>query len=112
MVGVMINGLAFAVPLRSKINHKYVLWTDEANRCGVDFSKAIVITKREYIDRSRKPYIRPAEFECLRGKEYLIEQKMRQYIKTYKEARKRLNVPRCKTIYNFSALQYFDKYIK
>ena len=76
MVGVKVGRVRFAVPLRSHIKHKYVLWTDEENRCGLDFSKAIVLTKPKYIDRSRKPYIRPNEFNSLRGKERIIEMKM------------------------------------
>lgn len=38
-----INGVQFAVPLRSGINHKHVLWTDKPKKCGLDFSKAVVI---------------------------------------------------------------------
>ena len=61
-VSTLINGVQFAVPLRSNINHKYVLWTDKVNRCGLDFSKAVVLAKSNYIDRSRIPHIRPNSF--------------------------------------------------
>lgn len=111
MVGVKVGRVRFAVPLRSHIKHKYVLWTDEENRCGLDFSKAIVLTKPKYIDRSRKPYIRPNEFNSLRGKERIIEMKMEQYIAAYKKAKQRIDVPRNQIICRYSTLQYFDHYI-
>lgn len=91
--------------------YEYVLWTDEENRCGLDFSKAIVLTKPKYIDRSRKPYIRPNEFNSLRGKERIIEMKMEQYIAAYKKAKQRIDVPRNQIICRYSTLQYFDHYI-
>ena len=40
---IEINGVQYAIPLRSDIHHPHVLWTDKANHCGVDFSKAVVI---------------------------------------------------------------------
>lgn len=111
MIGVKINHVPFAVPLRSNINHKYVLWTDAQNRCGVDFSKAIVLTSMKYVDNSRNPHIRQNEFESLRGQEQKIEQKMRQYIAAYKKAKARLDVPRNQLICQYSTLQYFEEYI-
>lgn len=110
MVPVKIGQWTFAVPLRSHIHHKYVLWTDEANHCGLDFSKAVVIEKPEYIS-DRQPHIRPNEFERLRGKEYEVERRMRQYIKTYKKARSRQDVPRNRTLCQYSTLQYFEEYL-
>ena len=41
MVCVQIGGVLFAVPMRSHIKHKYALWADKENHCGVDFSKAV-----------------------------------------------------------------------
>ena len=50
-----INKITFAVPLRSNIHHKYVLWSDKDNRCGLDFSKAVVIIDMKYIDKTLIP---------------------------------------------------------
>ena len=110
-VYVQINGVDFAVPLRSTINHPNALWTDKANRCGLDFSKAVVITKPSYIDQTATPHIRPDEFNVLRGKEYQVEQGLIRYIKEYKKAKKRLDVPRNRTLCRYSTLQYFEEYI-
>ena len=64
-----LNGYKFAVPLRSNINHPHCYYTDRTNRCGLDFSKAVVITDEKYIDTLRTPHIRQNEFNALRGKE-------------------------------------------
>ncbi len=48
---VEIDGIQFAIPLRSDIRHPHVFWTDKANNCGVDFSKAVVILDVKFIFR-------------------------------------------------------------
>lgn len=110
-VCISMNGVRYAVPFRSNINHKYVLWTDKENKCGLDFSKSVVLTKRSYIDSTATPHIRPNEFDALRGKEYLIKQRLMQYIKVYKKAKNRLDVPRNRELCQYSTLQYFERYI-
>ena len=84
-VGVLIDGVLWAIPMRSNINHEHTIWTDKANKCGIDFTKAVVINNpAEYIS-SIKPHIRPNEFEVLKSiNSYTIEQNMRQYIKKYR----------------------------
>lgn len=111
-VGVLIDGLLWAVPLRSHIKHKYVIWTDEENGCGIDFSKAVVIEKPDEYISTVKPYIRPAEFEVLKSiNDHTIEQKLRSYIKTYKKAKQHMEISRNQEIVKFSTLQYFEQYI-
>jgi len=112
LITVRLNGLLFGVPLRSNISHGYALWTDKANHCGVDFSKSVVILdEKRYIDNTRKPKIRPAEFNALRGKEHVLKQKLEKYIVEYKKAKRLPNIPRNKTLLQYSTLQYFEKYI-
>lgn len=111
-VEVLIDGILFAVPLRSGINHPHVLWTDKANHCGVDFSKAVVVTDRErYIDKSRKPHIRENEFEALRGKDHQVKMGLKKYIQRYLKAKSEPNIPRNKWLLRCSTLQYFEKYL-
>lgn len=110
-VCVKINGVWFAVPMRSHIKHPYALLTDTENHCGIDFTKAVVIEKPEYIDTTRKPQIRQNEFNALKGKEYEIKRKLEQYIRIYNKSRKRLDVPRNARICAYSTLQYFEKWL-
>jgi protein AbiQ len=106
-----INRLIFAIPLRSHIDHPHVLWTNKKEHCGLDFSKAVIILKSDYIDNSRKPHIRQDEFENLRGKEYIIKQNMIKYINDYKEAKQNFEIDRNKKLCSYSTMQYFEQYI-
>lgn len=111
-LGVLIDELLFCVPLRSHISHPHVLWTDKENHCGVDFSKAVVIVDAEkYIDQTETPHIRENEFKELKGKEHIIEVKLRKYIAEYKKAKKKPDIPRNRKLLEYSTLQYFEEYI-
>ena len=103
-----INGLTFAIPFRSNIAHPNAFLTDPANKCGLDFSKAVIIDDpAKYIDSSSTPHIRQNEFNAMRGKERVIEAGMLRYIRAYEKARKRPDVPRNATLLKYSTLQYF-----
>lgn len=110
-VYVEIDGVQYAIPLRSEINHPYVLWTDKENHCGIDFSKAVVISEERYIDMDKKPYLRQNEFDSLRGKDYKIKMKMQKYIEKYKKAKQNLSKPINQKLVKYSTLQYFEKEI-
>ena len=106
-----IDGLQFAIPMRSHIHHPHAFITDPVNHCGVDYSKAIVLTKPNYIDQTRIPYIRPNEFNALRGKEYIIETGMRKFLKDYRKALLHPEVKRNALLLQFTTLQYFQNLI-
>ena len=102
-----IGGYIFAIPLRSNINHPHVLWTNKERHCGLDFSKAVIILNENYIDQVNKPYIRPDEFDSLRGKEFIVRQRMIHYIKEFKKAKQNICIERNRMLCNYSTLQYF-----
>lgn len=107
-----VDGLLFAVPLRSDINHDYnVLWTDKANRHGLDFTKAILILDLDYIDYSEKVFIRSKEHKHLLGKEHRVKQKMEKCIEDYRNAKNNLSIVHNQLYCSFSTLQYFEEYI-
>ncbi len=108
---VEVNGIKFAIPLRSDIHHPHVLWTDKKNHCGVDFSKAIVVEDERYIDMEREPHLRQNEFNALRGKDFKIRQKMQKYIEDYKKAKAEPDKQMNQVLVKYSALQYFEKYL-
>ncbi len=110
-VYIEIKGVQYAIPLRSDIRHPHVLWTDKANHCGVDFSKAVVINKESYIDITAEPHLRQNEFDALRGKDYKIKTKMEQYIERYKKAKQDLSNSINQRLVKYSTLQYFEKEI-
>lgn len=43
------------------------------NKCGIDYSKAIVVDKPEYIDQQVRPHLRQNEYEALRGNEFAVQ---------------------------------------
>jgi len=110
-VFIKLNNVNFAIPLRSNIKHEYAFWTDKPNRCGVDFSKAVVIEDKKYIDLTKKPYIRPNEYKVLIGKDYDIEKGLIKYIKDYKKAKLNPNNHKKRLLIKCSTMQYFEKYI-
>jgi len=111
-IEVVINGVVWAVPLRSNINHDCAIWTDKENKCGIDVTKAVVIEKpTQYISNIR-PYVRPNEFKVLKQiDEHRIVLKLQQHIKEYKKAKTHPDIPRNKKLLSYSTLQYFEKYI-
>ena len=112
LVMLRVDGVLFGIPTRSHIRHEYAYFTDKENCCGIDYTKAIVITNKEkYIDKGRHPHIRDNEFDALRGKEYQVIQGMKKYIEKYKKAKRRMDIDRNKQLVAFSTLQYFEKYI-
>jgi len=111
-VYIKVNGVDFAIPMRSHIKHKdNVFWTDRQNQCGLDFTKAVVIEDKKYIDKTLTPYIRPHEHSALIGKEHEVKQGMTNCIANYKEAKN--NPTRRGNVFllKYSTLQYFEKYI-
>lgn len=111
-IQVMLNGVLWGIPMRSNISHPHVIWTDEENHCGLDFSKAVVISKPAKYISGVKPHIRDNEFKVLKQlDEYTVSQKLQKYIKEYKKAKKALHVRRNRELVSFSTIQYFEKYI-
>jgi len=109
---VVVDGVLWAIPLRSHISHEYVIWTDKENGCGIDFSKAVAISKPDEYISSQKPYIRPNEFAVLKKiNKYTIVQKMKQYMKAYLNAKNHPEIARNKQLLEFSTLQYFEEYL-
>ena len=108
MLLMQIDNQTFALPLRSHIKHNYAFITDEANSCGVDYSKAVIILKPEYIDTKRHPKIRPNEYKVLASKERIITKEFINYLKDYKKAVKE-RADRTSYTYKYSTLQYFHK---
>ena len=111
-IQIQIDGVLWAIPLRSHIKHEHVIWTDKENGCGIDFSKAVVVNKpAEYIS-SEKVYMRQNEFAVLkRINKYTVVQKMQQYIKAYQDAKEHPEIGRNKQLLEFSTLQYFEEYL-
>ncbi len=105
VVIISINTLTFAIPIRSNINHKAAYFTikpvGNSKGKGLDFSKAVLITKPSYLTKESFE-ISKFEHDKLKGKstEYNITTKFEKYVERYIEAVKN----------NKKALLSCDKY--
>lgn len=111
-VYVEIDSVKFALPLRSHIKHNHVVWTDKENGCGIDLSKAVVISDEKYIDHNSTPQLRQNEFNALKGKDPIIKSRFKNYIEKYKKAKEDLSDIDNKNLHDYSTLQYFEEYIQ
>lgn len=110
-VQVEVYNQLFCIPLRSHIDHPHALFTNKKERCGVDYSKAVVINNDEYIDKTKKVFLRPNEYKKLKGKDFTIKKQFLAYIELYKQAKIDDTVDHRAEILAFSTLQYFEEYI-
>ena len=103
---VTIDGVRFAIPFRHHIAHKWAYIT--YGQCGLDYSKAVVISDDRLIGRDR-PIIEQIEFNALKGKDALIESGMRRYLVVYRKATRYKDNIHYQSIRRCSSLQYFHK---
>lgn len=110
---VKINayGYDFYLPLRSNIAHPHAFFTDKKNKCGVDYSKAVIITDTSYVDNTKKVFLRDNEFKRLKGKDYKIKKGFEEYVALYKRAKNGEEIPHKEDILLYSSLQYFEEYL-
>lgn len=106
---VQIENISFAIPIRSKITHKYGIKTI-GNR-GIDFTKAVIITKKSYVS-TKKALINKKEYLILSNKKYLIEKKLKNYINDYKKALRDTKDRKNLLLVKHSSLQYFHTELK
>lgn len=106
-----INGLKFAIPLRSDISHSTdVLWTDKSEKHGLDFTKAVLILDDKYI-AEEKVFVKNKEHKHLLGKERRVKEKMEKCISNYKKAKANIKEEHNAEYCSYSTLQYFEDYI-
>ena len=106
-----IDSLTYAIPFRSHIKHNYAFITNKEKRCGIDYTKSIIITNSKYIvDKvnNRPIIIRKDERQALYGQKYTIIRELKTFIDEYKRAVKN-NVNNKTFIFKISTLQYFHK---
>lgn len=107
---VEYSGVTFAIPLRSHIKHEYAIFTDKGKTKGLDLSKAVIINDLvKFIDNKTHVFIDEAEYKFLLGKEHFLSTKLESYIKKYKKALKKPEIPKNKLLLEYSTLQYFHK---
>lgn len=103
-------GMTFAVPLRSNIQHENAIFTNKEKTKGLDLTKAVIINDYEnFVDTTTKVYINDEEYKALLGKENFLSKKLETYIKKYKKALQKPDIPKNSILLKYSTLQYFHK---
>jgi protein AbiQ len=109
-----LDGLTYAIPLRSHITHPYCFIADSSNdqKSGLDFSKSVIITDSvKYIDPAPVT-IRQHEYNFLKQREYLVKKQFSSYVASYKkEIRRRQKNPALpvSVLCRYASLKYFHK---
>jgi len=109
-----LDGMTYAIPLRSHIKHPYCYISDNSNgqNKGLDYSKSIVIDNlAEYIDPTPVT-IRQHEYNVLKKQEYNIKKQFSSYVALYKKEirrrKKNQSLP-VSLLCCYSTLKYFHK---
>lgn len=102
-----INGKKILLPLRSNINHKHVFWTNKKELCGIDYSKALIVSGK-YIDKN-KPKIRNEEHSVIIRNKYNITQGFIKYMNDYQKAVKNPSPIHNSKLLQYSSLKYFNE---
>ncbi len=104
-LAVKIDGKIFAIPFRHNITHNHAFITFD--KCGLDYTKAVPILKKEYIS-SAPVIIDQKEYNLIKSKEKIIIKGLSNYISLYKKALKYSTSPHYKNIIQYSALNAFQ----
>ena len=111
---VEINGIRFAIPLRTNIRHSYCYKFRTSDRetdsvTGIDYSKAVVISDDSYLGQETD--INDKEYLELQEKVYFIVSKFRKYVEGYIDYKKKGGNEHVAKRYQYSTLQYFDEFL-
>ncbi|MBB4955064.1 hypothetical protein H4S14_003085 [Agrobacterium vitis] len=103
IVVIEVNGLRFAIPLRTHLRHKQGFPT--INDCGLDYSKCLLIFEDKDISRDIK-LESAAEFKIINEHEHKIIKDFKKYVDKYikavlKEDKFVLNEYRFSTLQNY-----------
>ena len=106
-----IDHIKFAIPLRTNIRHSFCYKFRTSDRktesvTGIDFSKAVVITKSDYL--GERANINDKEYLELQRKAYFIVGRFRKYVEDYIKLKRHGGNEYVVKRYAFSTLRYFD----
>lgn len=108
IVVIDLNGLMFGIPLRSHLNHKFgfVSERSEGVKKGLDYTKALLIQKEEYVSRAYK--IPAPEFIHINDNKEKIQEDFNKFVNRYIEAHVK-NDENILRNYRYSTLKNYHK---
>jgi len=99
--------LTFGIPLRSNMRHPYGFITAPSENKGLDYSKAVLLKKEEYISDAEFIIPQP-EYICIKENSEKIAKEFNKYVKNYMRG-VRNEDDRILRNYRFSTLQNYRK---
>ncbi len=116
VVQISFNDLTFAIPVRSFIKHRasHILEVDRKNPkvkgMGLDYSKALLITKKQHISSNVFVLKSKAAGKKLQGKEAHVTEQFTKYVEKYVSAVKKADQNTLKRFeYKFTTLINYHK---
>lgn len=108
IVLIEVNGLRFAIPLRTNLNHKHGFKT--VNTGGLDYSKALLVFDDSDISRDIK--LKSAdEFKAINEREEKIVRDFTKYVNKYVAAVKKPDANIIKREYKYSTLVNYHEHL-
>ena len=108
-----IENNKFAIPIRTKLHKtKDCYESNPQTNSGLDYTKAVIISRDDYIDSTRFPEIEHKEYNYIKFKEREIKLAFAKFVADYKKDvirhRKNSSIP-INPRFQYCALQYFIK---
>ena len=108
---IEVENNKFAIPIRTNLHKsKDCYETNPESNSGLDYTKAVVITRDDYIDSSRYPEIEHKEYNYIKFKEREIKFAFTKFVSEYKKDyirhQKNPNIPE-NPRFRYCTLQYF-----
>ena len=105
IVVVEVAGLKFGIPLRSNMNHRFGFITVSSEKKGLDYTKAVLLSKDEYISDAEFA-IPTAEYIAIKDNTDDIAKEFNKFVNKYVRAAKNndanvLNYYRYSTLKNY-----------
>lgn len=110
---IEIENNKFAIPIRTNLHKtKDCYESNPDTNSGLDYTKAVVITREDYIDTTRYPEIEHKEFNYIKFKEREIKIAFTKFVQDYKKDvirhAKNPSIPE-NPRFKYCTLQYFKK---
>lgn len=110
---VEVENNKFAIPIRTNLHKtKDCYETNPKTNSGIDYTKAVVISRDDYIDFTRYPEIEHKEYNYIKFKEREIKTAFSRFVVEYKKDfirhKKNPNIP-SNPRFQYCSLQYFIK---
>lgn len=113
VITIVLNGLTFAIPLRTKLNHRFgvqldTVWKDGKKcRRGIDFTKAVLVRDPES-ELGETHIVPKSQKDVLIKKKKVIKNQFEKYVSDYVRAAKNdINNTLTAPAYKYSTLSNY-----